>query len=230
MTLAYAAGGFRETVDKLVELEAAGLDAVGVAELYSFDAVSQLGYIAAKTSRLTIESGIVQIYTRTPALTAMTAAGLDYVSDGRFVLGMGASGPQVIEGFHGLRYDAPVGRTREIVEICRKVWRREKLEYAGKHYQVASTDFINANAAEAKTLVNQGIQKLTGKPIAQAVIDAAWGNMTFTNDPVASSLRKGAADAISVGLLDGKTKLDGIYDLTILNNVLKAAGKPQVAS
>jgi NitT/TauT family transport system substrate-binding protein len=62
------------------------------------------------------------------------------------------------------------------------------------------------------------------------VIDAAWGNMTFTNDPVASSLRKGAADAISVGLLDSKTKLDGIYDLTILNNVLKAAGKPTVSS
>jgi NitT/TauT family transport system substrate-binding protein len=96
--------------------------------------------------------------------------------------------------------------------------------------QVAATDFINANAAEAKGLVNQGIQKLTGKPIAQAVIDGAWGNMTFTDDPVASSLRKGAADAISVGLLDGKTKLDGIYDLTILNKVLKAAGKAEVAS
>jgi NitT/TauT family transport system substrate-binding protein len=96
--------------------------------------------------------------------------------------------------------------------------------------QVASNDFIAANAAEAKTLVNQGIQKLTGKPIAQAVIDAAWGNMTFTNDPIAASLRKGAADAISVGLLDGKTKLDGIYDLSILNGVLKAAGKPEVAS
>lgn len=136
MTLAYARGGFTETVDELVELEAAGLDAVGVAELYSFDAVSQLGYIAARTSRLTLESGIVQIYTRTPALTAMTAAGLDHVSGGRFVLGMGASGPQVIEGFHGLRYDAPVGRTREIVEICRKVWRRERLEHSGKHYTV----------------------------------------------------------------------------------------------
>lgn len=96
--------------------------------------------------------------------------------------------------------------------------------------QVAATDFVNANAAEAKALVNQGIQKLTGKPIGPAVIDAAWGNMTFTNDPVASSLRKGAADAISVGLLDSSTKLDGIYDLSILNNVLKAAGKPQVAS
>ena len=136
MGIAYARGGFHETVDRLVELEEAGLDAVSVAELYSFDAVSQLGYIAARTSRLHIESGIVQIYTRTPALTAMTAAGLDYVSDGRFVLGLGASGPQVIEGFHGVRYDAPVGRTREIIDICRQVWRRERLEYAGKYYTV----------------------------------------------------------------------------------------------
>ena len=123
-------------MDKLVELEEIGLDAVSVAELYSFDAVSRLGYLAARTSRLHIESGIVQIYARTPSLTAMTAAGLDYVSDGRFVLGMGASGPQVIEGFHGIRYDAPLGRTREIVDICRQVWRREKLEHHGKHYTI----------------------------------------------------------------------------------------------
>jgi NitT/TauT family transport system substrate-binding protein len=96
--------------------------------------------------------------------------------------------------------------------------------------QVAATDFIAANPAEAKSLVNQGIQKLTGKAIPQGVIDAAWPNMTFTNDPIAASLRKGAADAISVGLLDGKTKLDGIYDLTLLNKVLKAAGRPEVQS
>jgi F420-dependent oxidoreductase-like protein len=135
MPLSYA-GGFTETVAELGDYEKAGLDVVGVAELYSFDAVSQLGFIAAKTERLKIASSILQIYTRTPALTAMTAAGLDYVSDGRFELGIGASGPQVIEGFHGLPYDAPLGRTREIVDICRKVWRREKLEHQGKHYRI----------------------------------------------------------------------------------------------
>jgi NitT/TauT family transport system substrate-binding protein len=96
--------------------------------------------------------------------------------------------------------------------------------------QVAATDFISANPAEAKTLVNQGIQKLTTKPLPQAVLDAAWPNMTFTNDPVASSMRKGADNAKAVGLLAADTKLDGIYDLTLLNKVLKAAGKPQVAS
>jgi NitT/TauT family transport system substrate-binding protein len=95
---------------------------------------------------------------------------------------------------------------------------------------VAAVDFVNANPAEAKALVNQALQKLTGKTIAQGVIDTAWPNMTFTNDPIASSLRKGADDAKAVGLLDAGTKLDGIYDLKLLNEVLKAAGKPEVKS
>jgi F420-dependent oxidoreductase-like protein len=133
MALSYA-GGFKETVAELADYEKAGLDIVFVAEAYSFDSVSQMGYIAARTERLQIASGILPIYSRTPTLLAMTAAGLDYVSDGRFTLGIGASGPQVIEGFHGVRYHAPLGRTREVIEICRKVWRRERLEYQGKHY------------------------------------------------------------------------------------------------
>jgi F420-dependent oxidoreductase-like protein len=133
MSLNYA-GGFAETVTELADYERAGLDIVFVPEAYSYDAVSQLGFIAAKTERLQIASGILQLYSRTPTLTAMTAAGLDYVSGGRFTLGIGASGPQVIEGWHGVPYDAPVGRTREIIEICRMVWRRERLEYTGKHY------------------------------------------------------------------------------------------------
>ncbi|NIH81186.1 LLM class F420-dependent oxidoreductase [Amycolatopsis viridis] len=129
-------GGFAESVRDVVELEKAGLDVVTVPEAYSFDAVSQLGYLAAKTERVQLASGILQIYTRTPTLTAMTAAGLDFVSGGRFILGIGASGPQVVEGFHGVRYDAPLGRTREIVEICRQVWRRERVVHDGKHYQI----------------------------------------------------------------------------------------------
>ncbi|MDQ3904374.1 MAG: LLM class F420-dependent oxidoreductase, partial [Actinomycetota bacterium] len=129
-------GGFAETVAELADYEKAGLDIVFVPEAYSFDAVSQLGFIAARTKRLEIASGILQIYTRTPALLAMTAAGLDYVSGGRFTLGIGASGPQVIEGFHGVPYTAPLARTRELVEICRQVWRRERLIYHGKHYRI----------------------------------------------------------------------------------------------
>ena len=135
MSLNYA-GGFAETVVELADYERAGLAIVFVPEAYSFDAVSQLGYIAAKTQHLELASGILQLYSRTPALTAMTAAGLDYVSGGRFTLGIGASGPQVIEGWHGVPYDAPVGRSREIIEICRMMWRREPLIYQGKYYQL----------------------------------------------------------------------------------------------
>ena len=130
------AGTFRQTADDLVDYENAGLQLVAVPEAYSFDAVSQLGYLSARATRVEIAAGILQIYTRTPALTAMTAAGLDHVSGGRFLLGLGASGPQVIEGFHGVPYDAPLGRTRELIEICRMVWRREPLQYDGRHYRI----------------------------------------------------------------------------------------------
>ena len=94
-----------------------------------------MGYLAAKTDTVQIGSGILPIYSRTPTLLAMTAVGMDEISNGRFVLGLGASGPQVIEGFHGIPYKAPLGHTREAIEICRKVWKREeKLTYDGKYY------------------------------------------------------------------------------------------------
>ncbi len=135
MMLGYA-GGFSQAVEELGDFERAGLDIVFVPEAYSFDAVSQLGFIAARTTTLQIASGILPIYSRTPALTAMTAAGLDFVSGGRFTLGIGTSGPQVIEGWHGVPYDAPVGRTRELIEICRLTWRRERLDYKGRYYRL----------------------------------------------------------------------------------------------
>ncbi len=123
MPLSYS-GGFRESVDRVVELERAGLDMVWVAEAYSFDAISQIGYLAARTERVEIGTGIINVFSRTAALVAMTAAGCDYVSDGRFVLGLGASGPQVIEGFHGVAYDKPMTRIKEYIEVCRRVWQR----------------------------------------------------------------------------------------------------------
>ncbi len=122
--------------DAAVDLEKAGLDVGWVPELYSFDAVSILGYLAARTTTMELGSAILPIYSRTPTLTAMTAAGLDAVSGGRFILGIGASGPQVIEGWHGIPYDRPVGRQRELMEICRKVWRREVVEHDGPNYQL----------------------------------------------------------------------------------------------
>ena len=118
-------GDFKESVREIQELERAGLDTVWVPEAYGFDAPSQMGYLAANTERVEIASGILPLFTRTPTLLAMTAAGIDFLSDGRCMLGLGASGPQVIEGFHGVPYDAPVTRLREIITICRKVWKRE---------------------------------------------------------------------------------------------------------
>jgi F420-dependent oxidoreductase-like protein len=129
-------GGFLETAAEVQQLERAGLDTVWVAEAWGFDAVSFMGYLAAKTERVEIASGILPIYTRTPALLAMTAAGVDALSNGRAMLGLGASGPQVIEGWHGVPYDAPLARTREIVEICRMIWKREQAIYTGKKYQL----------------------------------------------------------------------------------------------
>ncbi len=133
-TMLSYASGFRQAADEIRELEKAGLDTVWVAEPYGFDAISQMGYLAAKTERVEIASGVLPIYTRTPSLLAMSAAGVDALSDGRAVLGLGTSGPQVIEGFHGVPFDAPVTRIREIIEICRKVWRRDVVTHEGPKY------------------------------------------------------------------------------------------------
>src|ERR1019366_4728583 len=141
MALNYA-GGFAETVAELADYEKAGLDIVFVPEAYSFDAVSQLGYIAAKTERMEIASGILQLYSRTPTLTAMTAAG-----------------PQVIEGWHGVPYDAPVGRTRETIEICRKVWRRERLEYQGRYYAIPLPPDQGTGLGKALKLINPPVRE-----------------------------------------------------------------------
>jgi F420-dependent oxidoreductase-like protein len=209
MTLSYAGGpsGFAAAVGGLSDFERAGLDIIFVPEAYSFDAVSQLGFIAARTTTMEIGSGIVPIYSRTPALTAMTAAGLDYVSGGRFTLGLGTSGPQVIEGWHGVPYDAPVGRTRELIEICRMVWRREPLAYEGKHYRLP----LEGGTGLGKPL------KLINHPVRERipVVIAALGPR---NVALAAELAEGwqpvfylpekAADAWAGPLADGAAKRD----------------------
>ncbi len=119
------------------EAEKLGYHSVWVAEAWGSDAVSVLGWIAARTKTIDIGSAILQMPARTPAMTAMTAATLDGLSEGRFLLGLGASGPQVIEGWHGVPYDKPLEKTREYVEIVRTILRRDKpLEHRGAHYQV----------------------------------------------------------------------------------------------
>lgn len=130
MMLDYA-GDPRRAADEAAALESAGLDAVWVAEAWGFDSPTIMGYLAARTERLKIGSAILNVYSRTPGLIAQTAAGLDAVSGGRALLGLGASGPQVVEGWHGKPYDKPLGRTRETVELCRRIWRRETIDHHG---------------------------------------------------------------------------------------------------
>ena len=124
-------GDFHADVKQVQALESAGLDLVWVPEAYSFDAVSLMGYLAASTSTIGIGAGILNVYSRTATCIAQTAAGLDFVSGGRFTLGLGASGPQVVEGFHGVPYEKPMPRIRDYIEVCRMVWRRERVEFDG---------------------------------------------------------------------------------------------------
>jgi F420-dependent oxidoreductase-like protein len=125
------AGNPREAADQVSALEEAGLDTIWVPEAYGFDSPTLMGYLAAKTDRLEIGSAILNVYSRTPSALLQTAAGLDNVSGGRAIIGLGASGPQVIEGFHGVPYDKPIGRTKEIIDLIRRGLRRETLEHDG---------------------------------------------------------------------------------------------------
>jgi F420-dependent oxidoreductase-like protein len=118
------------------EAEGLGYDSVWAAEAWGTDAVSVLAWMAASTSRIKIGSAIMQIPGRTPANTAMTAATLDLMSDGRFLLGLGTSGPQVVEGWHGQPWGKPLGKTREYVEIVRAALRRDVVEHHGEHYRI----------------------------------------------------------------------------------------------
>jgi len=124
-------GNPREAADQVRALEDAGLDTVWVPEAYGFDSPTLMGYLAAKTEKVEIGSAILNIYSRTPSALLQTAAGLDNVSNGRAIIGLGASGPQVIEGFHGVPYDKPLGRTKEIIELIRSGLRRETLVHDG---------------------------------------------------------------------------------------------------
>ena len=141
MRLGLNIGYSGSTIDGVLPLvehaDQIGIDSVWAAEAYGSDAVTVLSYLAARTSTIKLASGILQMPARTPANTAMTAMTLDALSGGRFLLGLGLSGPQVVEGWHGVAYGKPLGRTREYVEIVRRAIAREApLEFEGEHYQI----------------------------------------------------------------------------------------------
>jgi len=128
---------FWKNYDRKLYLRAAqladdlGYDSFWLPEAWGYEVFSLLTEVAVKTKRIRLGTGIVNVYSRSPGLLAMHAATLDEISEGRFMLGIGTSGKRVIEGFHGVPYDKPVARTREIIEICRQVWRRERIQHEG---------------------------------------------------------------------------------------------------
>ena len=130
------AGAWRDTVDFVVEAERLGLDVCWVAEAWGSDAPSPLGYLAARTDRMLLGSGVFQVGTRTPTAIAMTALTLAELSQGRFLLGLGSSGPQVIEGLHGVPFARPVARMRETLAVLRQVFAGEKVEHQGDQVRV----------------------------------------------------------------------------------------------
>ena len=162
------AADFATASAEVVEFERIGTDVVAVAETYSFDAVSRLGYLAAITERVALMSAILPLYSRTPSVLAMTAAGLDSLSGGRFELGIGASGAQVIEGFHGVPYQAPLGRVRETIEICRQVWKREPLVHQGPNYRIPLPAGEGTGLGKPLKLINHPVREAI--PIVAAAI------------------------------------------------------------
>jgi F420-dependent oxidoreductase-like protein len=198
--------GIKESADHVADLERAGLDIVWVAEAYGLDGPSQMGYIAAKTERIEIGSAILPIYSRTPVLLAQTAAGLDALSEGRFILGLGASGPQVIEGWHGVPYTKPLERTREIIDICRRVWRREVVTNDGL-YRIPLPPEEGTGLGKPLKLINRPVREhipiwvaaMGPKNVAMAA-EVAEGWMPFLFWP------ERAGDVWGRALAEGKAK------------------------
>ncbi|MEV6751554.1 LLM class flavin-dependent oxidoreductase [Streptomyces sp. NPDC051214] len=133
-TIEASGANWRETVDFVTEAEKLGMDICWVAEAWGSEAPSPLGYLAARTERMLLGSGIIQLATRTPAAIARAAITLSNISEGRFILGLGPSGPQVIEGLHGVPFARPLTRMRETVEIVRLAVSGEKISYAGREF------------------------------------------------------------------------------------------------
>lgn len=135
-TTVEASSGFGEVADFVLEAEKLGLDVCWVAEAWGSDAPSTVGYLAARTQRMVLGTGIMQVGTRTPVAVAQTAITLSNLSGGRFLLGLGASGPQVIEGLHGVPFARPLTRLRETVEIVRRVLDGGRISYDGAAYRI----------------------------------------------------------------------------------------------
>jgi F420-dependent oxidoreductase-like protein len=137
LLIGYSGAHLQLDIERVKEAERLGFDSAWTAEAYGSDAVSPLCWIGANTTKIRLGTAIMQMPARTPAMTAMTAMSIDHLSGGRFVLGLGPSGPQVVEGWHGVPYGKPLTRTREYIQILRKIFAREApLEMKGEEYQI----------------------------------------------------------------------------------------------
>jgi F420-dependent oxidoreductase-like protein len=140
INLGYSGRTIALPVEQIIEAEAMGCDSVWTAEAYGSDALTPLAWIGARTTRIKLATGILQLSARTPAATAMAAITLDQLSGGRMIVGLGVSGPQVVEGWYGMPYKRPLGRMREYVGIMRDIFKREApMSHDGTHYQIPFT-------------------------------------------------------------------------------------------
>ncbi len=209
-----------QQLDIVHEAESCGFDSVWAAEAYGSDTATVLAWLAAKTEKIRIGSAIFQMPGRTPAMTAMTAATLDHISDGRMILGIGSSGPQVAEGWHGQPFARQLRRTREYVEILRKALARERLEYEGEIYTLPLPDGpgkalklmigpVQARIPVYIAAIGPKNTQLTGE------IADGWLPTFFSPEHVAEFrglLEEGAARA-------GDKKIDGLFDIAPNVNV-----------
>ena len=196
-------GDFHADVAKVVELEKAGLDVVWVPEAYSFDAVSQMGYLAAKTSTIEIGSAILNVFSRTATCMAQTAAGLDFVSGGRFILGLGASGPQVIEGFHGVPYEKPMPRIRDYINVCRMTLKREKVVYDGPTVKVPLPAGEGTGLGKPLKIINHPVRDTIPIFFDPEKFHTVWGDDlkagTAKRDPELGRLQISAGGMVAIG-------------------------------
>jgi F420-dependent oxidoreductase-like protein len=220
------AGNPREAADQVTALEKAGLDTVWVAEAYGFDSPTLMGYLAARTETVEIGSAILNVYSRTPGALAQTAAGLDNVSGGRAILGLGASGPQVIEGWHGIPYDKPIGRTREVVEIVRAAIRRETLRYDGKIFHLPLPEGEGTGLGKPLKMLTKPERRsipiyiaALGQKSVEATAEYADGWLPFLFAPERS--RDVWGDALAKG---GAKRQDGLSPLEISAGGMVAVG------
>jgi F420-dependent oxidoreductase-like protein len=216
-TLHYS-GDVLTAASEVGALETAGLDCIWIPESYSIDAISMMGYLAGRTKRVEIGSAIVNIYSRTPTLLAMSFAGVDLLSEGRVNCGLGASGPQVIEGFHGIPYTQPVQRMRETIDICRATWRREAVNYQGRAIEIPLPSDRGTGLGKPLKLINHPVREsipiwwaaLKPRSVA-ATAEVAEGWIPVLFDP--EGARKVWGDALTDG---SKNRLEGLAPLQIL--------------